>query len=188
MTRDEIVLIGPVAVGKSTVAKCIGAKLDLPVVCMDDLRDGYFRELGYDADLAKRLYEADGAGSVWCYQKAFNPYSVERIIAEHADCVFDMGGGSTVDEHEDQHRRVANALRPFVNTVLLLPYADDDASLKYLDERTGWGGKARNINRILLAHPANRAIARHSIYTAGRAPEEIADRIIGETERPGPQG
>ncbi len=179
--RSEIVLIGPVSVGKSTVAKVLGERIGVAVVSMDEVRDDYFRELGYDADFAMRLYELDGAGSVWCYQKAFNPHSVERIVAEHRGCIIDMGGGSTVDEHEDQHARVVAALEPFANVVLLLPHEDDGASLAYLDQRTGWGDKPRNINRILLQHPANRRLAKHVIYTADRTPDDIAEEIIRRT-------
>src|SRR5262245_8188876 len=126
--RREIVLIGPVAVGKTTVARCLAAKLDVPVVSMDDLRDAYYRELGFDDALAKRLFEREGAATVWCYFKVFDPYSVERLFADHRDCVFDMGGGSSVHEHHDQLERVKRAFAPFSNVVLLLPSPDRDES------------------------------------------------------------
>ena len=177
-TIDDIVLIGPTKVGKSTVASRLGSKLGLPVVTMDDLRDGYYRELGYDAAFARRLFERDGAASLWCYLKAFDPYAVERLLAEHRCCVIDMGGGSSVHEHDDQLRRVARALAPYKNVVLLLPFPDRAESLRFLDERTGWGGKERNINRNLLSHRSNYELATLTVYTANRTPDDIADEIL----------
>jgi shikimate kinase len=179
--RSEIVLIGPTAVGKTTVGRCLAERLGVPLASMDDRRDGYYAELGFDPDLARRLFERDGAATYWCYCKTFDPYAIERMLAEHRDCVLDMGGGSSVHEHEDNLARVARALAPFPNVVLLLPDPDPVESLRRLDERTGWGGKERNINRLLLAHPSNARLARLTVYTAGRAPAAIADEILART-------
>ncbi len=176
---DDIILIGPVAVGKTSVARCLAERLELPMITMDQVRVGYYTELGYDPELAESLYEKDGAASLWCYVKAFDPYSVERILADYPGHIIDMGGGSSVHEHDDQLERVKRALAPYRNVVLLLPFEDPKASLAFLDERTGWGGRERNINRILLGHRSNAELATITVYTADRSPEEIADEIVG---------
>ncbi len=175
---DDIILIGPVAVGKTVVARCLSDRLGKPLISMDEVRIGYYCELGYDADLAQSLYEKDGAASLWCYWKAFDPYSVEQILADYRGYIIDMGGGSSVHEHDDQLERVKRALAPYRNVILLLPYADKDASLAFLDKRTGWGGKERNINRTLLEHRSNYELATITVYTAERSPEKIADEIV----------
>jgi len=175
---DDIVLIGPVAVGKTSVARCLAKRLGRPLISMDDVRNDYYRELGYDADLAKNLYEKDGAASLWCYFKAFDPYSVERVLADHRGYVIDMGGGSSVHEHDDQLERVKRALAPYRNVVLLLPYEDRGASLVFLNKRTGCRRGKRNINRTLLEHRSNYELATITVYTAERTPDEIADEIL----------
>jgi len=177
-TITDPVLIGPVSVGKTSVARCLAKRLEVPVVSMDDLRDDYYRELGYDAGFAEQLFKSDGAASVWCYFKAFDPHSVERFLADHHDCVLDMGGGSSVHEHEDQFRRVARALASYCNIILLLPFPDRSESLKFLNERTGWGDKERNINRILLEHHSNYTLANLTVYTGDRGPDAIAQEIV----------
>lgn len=171
------VLIGPVSVGKTTVAKCLSEMLGLPVVTMDDHRDDYYRELGFDENVAKQLFEKDGAASVWCYFKAFDPHSVERLLQDYPGHIIDMGGGSSVHEHEDQLSRVARALSDYRNVILLLPHPDRERSLQFLNHRTGWNNEGRNINRILLEHPSNYELAKLTIYTADRSPEEIAQEI-----------
>lgn len=176
-TINSIIIIGPVAVGKTSVARSLSKLLDRPMVTMDDVRVGYYRELGYDPEAAQELFEKDGAASLWCYWKAFDPYSVERILEEHPGYIIDMGGGSTVNEHDDQHERVRRALAPCRNVVLLLPYPDIASSLEFLNERTGWGGSCRNVNRSILSHGSNYDLATMTVYTAGKDPDEIAEEI-----------
>ncbi len=171
------VLIGPVGVGKSTVARCLSEKIGLPVVSMDTVRDNYYRELGYDADFADSLFKQDGPASVWCYLKAFDPHSVERLLQDYPGHIIDMGGGSSVHEHEDQFNRVSSVLSRYQNVILLLPFPDREESLRFLNSRTGWGSEGRNINRILLSHPSNGKLATITVYTANRSPDEIAEEI-----------
>jgi shikimate kinase len=182
---DDIVLIGPVGVGKTTVARRLGELLGRPVVSMDELRLGYYAELGYDHDAASKLLELDGPASLWCYWKAFDPHSVERLLADHRGYVLDMGGGSTVHEHRDQFERVKRALAPYRNVVLLLPHPEVEASLKFLDKRTGCGGRERNINFTILTHPSNAELATLTVYTGDRSPGEIAEEILERVQSPG---
>ena len=46
-TRSDIILIGPIGTGKSTLGRLLAAKLGLPQVSMDDVRWDYYREIGY---------------------------------------------------------------------------------------------------------------------------------------------
>jgi shikimate kinase len=176
----DIILIGPVAVGKSTVGKVLAERLGLPQVSMDDKRFDYYRELGYEEAFMKKIFELEGAGGVYRYWKVFDAYSVERLLADHkgVPCVIDMGGGSSVHEHDDQLERVKKALANHINVVLLLPHEDPAESIRFLDERTGWGGKERNINHHFLAHRSNRELATLTVYVAGRTPEDIATEIM----------
>ncbi len=175
---DDIVIIGPVAVGKTSVAKCLARILDRPMISMDEVRVGYYMELGYNPDSAQELFEKDGAASLWCLWKAYDPYSVERILQDHRGYIIDMGGGSTVHEHDDQLERVKRTLEPYRNVVLLLPYPAMETSLEFLDARTGWGGGGRNVNRIILQNCSNYQLASITVYTAGKSSEEIAREII----------
>ena len=174
----SIVVIGPVHVGKSTVCKSLSERTGLPVVAMDDVRSGYYEEVGFDGELAERLRREQGAGSLWSYVKAFDAHSVERILADFPDYIIDMGGGSTVHEQDDQQERVRRALAPFRNVVLLLPCENPEESLDFLNKRTGWSSEGRNINRLLLTHLANTELATLTVYVANRSSEEIADEIL----------
>ncbi|MEO0409294.1 MAG: shikimate kinase, partial [Cyanobacteria bacterium P01_A01_bin.135] len=83
---SDIVLIGPQSAGKSTVGELLAARLDLPQVSMDELRWGYYKEIGYDEALAERK-KRQGAWSIIRYWKPFEAYAVERLLTEHTNCV-----------------------------------------------------------------------------------------------------
>lgn len=178
-TRNEIILIGPVAVGKSTVGSLLCKSLGLQQVSMDNHRLRYYAELGYTEEFRESIFKTEGTSGVYRYWKVFDAYSVERLLQDHSDCVFDMGAGSTVCEFPDELDRVERAFGSFRNVILLMPSPDRKISLEYLSRRTGWplqGG--RNINRHLINHHSNYRLAKHTVYTMGRTPENITEEIL----------
>ena len=52
---SDIVLIGPVRSGKSTLGKLLAQRLNLPQVSIDELRWRYYKEVGYDEALAREF-------------------------------------------------------------------------------------------------------------------------------------
>jgi len=176
--RPDIILIGPARIGKSTTAAVLAEQLGVPRVSMDDHRFGYYRELGYDDAFAKRILEAEGPRGLYRYWKVFDGYSVERLLADYRDCVIDMGGGSTVCEYEDQLARLQRAFEPYPNVFLLLPFADPEKSIEFLNERTGWSGSDTNPNAHFVRHPSNARLAKDTVYVAGLTPREVADEIL----------
>jgi hypothetical protein len=93
-----------------------------------------------------------------------------------------MGGGSSVHEHVDQFERVSAALSRHKNIVLLLPYRNNDESLRFLNDRTGWSNEGRNVNRIILEHPSSYELATMTTYTGQRSPDEVATEIVERIE------
>lgn len=55
MSRNisDIILIGPISTGKSTLGKLLAHKLGIPQCSMDDVRLNYYKEINYDEELAK---------------------------------------------------------------------------------------------------------------------------------------
>ena len=178
--RTEIILIGPIRAGKSTQGKLLAEALGLPQCSMDDLRWDYYKEIGYDEALARQIGEREGFPGVYRYWKPFELHAVERLLAEHRDCVIDFGGGHSVFEDEGFFARAEAALAPFRNVVLLLPSPDPDESVRILNERSGGAvADGFDFHAHFVTHPSNHRLARMTVYTKDKTPEQTRDEILG---------
>ena len=83
---SDIILIGPVGTGKSTLSRLLAEKLGLPRRSMDDLRWDYYKEIGFDETVQKQIAEQEGFLGVYRYWKPFEAHAVERLLAEHYNC------------------------------------------------------------------------------------------------------
>lgn len=183
--RDEILLIGPVRTGKSTVGRLLAQRLGCAQVAYDDARWAYYREAGYDEGLAREIRRTGGFVALVFYWRQFDTHAVERLLTEHRECVIDFGAGATVTESPLAFARLRLALAPFRHVVQLLPSPDPAESVRILDRRTadltGSFGQGFNWNEYFVRHAANPLLATHTVYTAGRTPEESRDEILDLT-------
>jgi hypothetical protein len=101
--------------------------------------------------------------------------------------VFDFGASHSVYEKEELFSRVQNALAPFDYVILLLPSPNLDESVKILNARFSKllerevgkvDPKLLDLNEHFVKHPSNRQLAKMTIYTEGKFPEETCDEIL----------
>ncbi len=59
-TSADVVLIGPMGAGKSTLGKLLAANLGRPQVSLDAVRWGYYREIGFDEAAQREIRCARG--------------------------------------------------------------------------------------------------------------------------------
>lgn len=184
--RSEIVLIGPPFAGKSTLGKLLAQALELPQVSLDKLRWGYFREIGFDDTLAQEIRQKGGFVAVVAYWSLFNSYAIERILADHTNCVFDFGAGPIVFESDPLRAQIKRALAPFANVARLLPSPDPEKSIQVLRERSiqqfGPNPQGFDWSTFFIRHEQNRLLAKHHIYTEGKTPAETCAEIIAITQ------
>jgi shikimate kinase len=183
----NIVLIGPSGTGKTTVAKLLGAKLQRPVIELDQLRWDYYNEIGYDAAYAQKLREEQGMKALAAYWKPFDIYGVERILADHpSDSIISFGAGHSVYEDGAMLLRAKKALAQHT-VILIIPSGDIDESVDILGQRIlakeadlpiEFIDVIGEINRFFLEHPSNSELAIMTVFTKDRTPEETCDEII----------
>lgn len=175
----EIILIGPIGTGKSTIGELLAQKLNIPQVSMDDLRFDYYNEIGYDAELGRKIRETEGFWGIYRYWKPFEAHAVKRILADHQGCVIDFGAGHSVFEDGTLFAQVKQTLSAFPNVILLLPSPDHDESIAILNEGEEWLKDMKpNINEHFVRHPSNYELAKQVVYTKNKSPVETCDEIL----------
>jgi shikimate kinase len=176
-SQPNIILIGPIGAGKSTIGRLLAERLGRPEVALDQLRWEYYKEIGFDQAEQQRIGEREGFGGVYRYWKRFEIHAVERVLAEHHGIIH-FGAGHSVFEDADQFARARAALAPYANVVLLLPSPDLDESTAILQDRMQHKVGGVELTRHLLTHPSNGRLATLTVATDGRTPEEICDEIM----------
>jgi hypothetical protein len=181
---SDPILIGPTGVGKTTVAALLGPRLGVPVVSLDRIRFGYYRELNYDEAQAARL-RRESFESLIRYWQPFDAHAVVRALGEHRGCVFDFGAIHSVYDDPAHFQKVAAALAPYPNVVLLLPSDDAEESVRILHDRGKEPGMDettlemwRRIIRRFVSNDSNRRLAKRVVLTRSLGPEQVADRVL----------
>ena len=186
--NSTIILIGPMCAGKSTIAEMLAEQLEIKRVELDSLRDGYYDEIGYDRELASKI--ANGEGGMMGLIKYWKPceaYAVERALSEYENCVLDFGAGHSVYEEEELFTRVQNALTPFDHVILLIPSPNPDKSVEILNARFSQllekevgkvDTRLLGLNAHFVKHPSNSRLAKITVYTEGKSPQETCDEIL----------
>ncbi|MGB3298695.1 MAG: shikimate kinase [Phormidesmis sp.] len=180
---SDIILIGPISAGKSTIGKLLAEQLKLPQCSMDECRWDYYKEIGYDKKLAEQKRKEGGFWEIYQYWKPFEAYAVQRLLSDtqsdSQQYVIDLGAGHSVYEDSALFQSVERVLQPYPNVVLLLPSPDLDKSVRILNVRNGYAlGNGPNIDEHFVMHPSNARLAKLTIYTAGKTPEQICSEIL----------
>lgn len=182
----NIILIGPMGAGKTIIGGLLSKRLNRQWVQLDELRWAYYDEIGYDKIKAKQIYDEGGVKALGAYWKPFEAHSVERVLADYHDCVIDFGAGHSVYEDAALLARVQRALAPYPYVIFLLPSPDLDESLRILNTRIPSEVPPENyevfisMNEYFLKHPSNFELAKITVYTRDKTPEETCDEIIGK--------
>ena len=176
---SDIVLIGPISAGKSTIGELLSARLNLPQCSMDDHRWNYYKEIGYDENIAKQKKASGGLEEVAQYWKPFEAYAVTRLLADNQDCVIDFGAGHSVYEEKLLFQKVSRTLAPYPNVVLLLPSPNLDESVSILHERNpDLSDSVLTVNEYFVRHSSNSQLAKFVVYTKDKTPQETCEEII----------
>lgn len=181
-----IILIGPMLAGKTIIGGMLSKRLNLEWVQLDEIRWSYYEEVGYNKDTGKEIHDQGGLKAFMAYCKPFEAHSVERVLADYHDCVIDFGAGHSVYEDETLLARVKLALAPYPYVIFLLPSPDLDESLRILNTRIPAEVPPENyelfigLNEHFLRHRSNFELAKITVYTRDKTPEETCDEIIGK--------
>jgi len=176
---SEIFLIGPIGVGKSTIAELLHERTMLPHSSMDLLRWVYFEEIGYDRLVAREKYNEGGIWGLYRYWKPFEAYAVKRMLEDFKECIYDFGSSQSVYEDDELYKQVGDLLAPYPYVILLMPSPDMEESIRMLNtQKTYPSTELWPINEHFVRHHSNYDLAKHIVYTKDKTPDETCNEVL----------
>lgn len=172
--KNCIVLTGPIGVGKSTQAKLLGKKLDMPVCVYDTVKAKYRRKVGLDEEKALGIEKENGTYALLQYINEFKSKILQPIIDDHPDHIIDLGGGAHSFDEPHQIERARKAFEFVKDVIFLIPSLDLETNINSLPGiKENW-----EINTFLIMHPTNNIFATKTVYTMGKTPDEVLSDIL----------
>jgi shikimate kinase len=179
----QVVLIGPVCVGKTTLLPLVARRLDRPGVDLDEVAEAYYDEVGHGRGRLNEIGAARGDLGAYLWWQEGHPHAVRRVLEDYPDAVVALGAGHTTYSDAKLFEQVS-ALLASRHTILLLPGPDNETSVSVLRERAvrlngmDWVMNGVDILEQWVAGEQNRLLASEIVYTSDRSPEDVADAIV----------
>jgi hypothetical protein len=184
VTRSEIVLIGPICAGKSTVGELLGAALTVEHLDVDHVADRYYAEAGWSVARFDAVQRRAGLLAAYLDGEPAMLSTLERALADHHGCVFSVGAAHSHFMTPALFDRARRALEPFPYVVLLLPDPDPAQSVAVLRERCrafglrDWRDDRCDLIERWVTDGCNQDLATLTVYTRGRTPAQTCEEIL----------
>ena len=179
----QVVLIGPVCVGKSTLLPLVAERLGRPYVDLDDVAEPYYEEVGRGRAQLHEIGAARGDLCAYLWWQKGHPHAVRRVLEDHPGAVVALGAGHSTYT-EDALFREVQAVLAEREVVLLLPGKDDAAGIVVLRERAmrlngmDWIMDGVDLLDEWVTGDQNRALATATVRVGDDPPETTADTIV----------
>lgn len=183
-----MILVGPLAAGKSTLGALVAERLGHAFVDIDDIAWSYCAEVGWSLD---RLLERDDAVGWAAAEREWEParaHAVRRTVVDHPDAVIALGAGYTSFTDAACAEQVRHTLAPVPDVIHLLPSPDPERSVTVLRERAiaargkDWIIEGRDWIAAWVADPLAGEVAAATVFTDGTSPAESAGRLVALRE------
>lgn len=185
---NNIILIGPLATGKSSIAKELSNITGLVNYPVDKLKWYYRMRNGFDLAKCSELLKEKGFEAMLGYaSRFFGPKELQTIL-ESFNGIIDLGASDTHTSDLQRIQEIQEVLSPYRNKFLILPYEDDSLSEEILTRRLRLRYQFDDTKRPVLGtyikknheylySKQNRMIANHVIYANDRSSNLIAQEI-----------
>ena len=133
--EDSIILLGPMHVGKTTIAGNFYKKYSLPFIECDYLFDYYFLNSKKNRYYFDRVLEEKGFEEC-CKETDKFLYTFSKEILDMVKeigtmSIIDFGGNHIAYKDECLNSLIIDQLKNFKNVIVLLPYEDKEKSFEY---------------------------------------------------------
>jgi shikimate kinase len=186
--EESIVLLGASKVGKSSVAKILAERLGLPVRATSEIGLPQYIQFGYDDKVADKVWDEQGPIGHHRYCEAVNLRVLQHIFGQEGAAIYDLQPDYIVFSEPTLYNEARELLMPHNNVVLLQEVPDIDAAAEILRQKEEEANRlVEDVNRQLVESPSNYALAKITVYTKDRTPEQSAAEIMSKLDRNSPE-
>jgi shikimate kinase len=180
---SQVLLIGPVCAGKTSVLPFVATGLGTSGVDLDEVAETYYEEVGFGRSRLQEVGAQLGDLGAFRWWQGGHPHAVRRVLEDHRSAVIALGAGHTVFADPALQAEVRELLRPHT-VVLLLPSPDLEESVRVVRQRAL---DARGMSWIMDGHdvidewikgPQNAQLADVTVFARDRSPAKIADEVL----------
>jgi predicted AAA+ superfamily ATPase len=191
INKENIILIGPLGVGKSTLALKLSEKTGILNFPIDHLKWYYRFKNGYNLQLGTEILKAKGFDGLIKYASNYFSVNELREVLSGFNGILDLSATDTYCDNSMVLEQLFDLFNPFENIFLILPTNSLEQNMSILSKRLrkrygthefkdlildSYIGK----NNQFLKSETNYVFAKHIIYTEGRDINEICDEIINK--------
>ena len=179
----QVLLIGPVCAGKSTLLPLVADGLGTSGIDLDDVAETYYDEVGYGRTRLDEVGAELGDLGAYRWWQRGHPHAVRRVLEDHPRAVIALGAGHTVFLDPDLQQEVGELLRPH-RVVLLLPSVDLEESVRIVRQRAldtrgmSWIMNDHDVIGEWVNGPQNAELADLTVFADGRGPAEVAAEVL----------
>jgi shikimate kinase len=183
-TPNQIILIGPVGTGKTTIGMLLAEHLHASFTSLDTVEHPYMLAAGYDLVHANALRQSPAPFARYQYRRMFFDAAVIGFLSDHQHGVLELGAGHPIVPDREKQARIIQALHPYPRVVLLLPVPALREAVQRLRARRGVPDHDPDINDLFIADDTFYSLAKYSIYTEGKSPEESCTDVLTALDLP----
>ncbi|MBA3360214.1 MAG: AAA family ATPase [Acidimicrobiia bacterium] len=132
---SQVVFIGPVCTGKTTLLRLVADRVGVEVVDLDEVANLYYEEVGRGYDALQVKGDEVGFLASYRWWREGHPHAVRRVFEDHPQAVVALGAGHT--HYQDQHMfDVVATVLLHRYPILVLPSSDLDQSVEVIRARS----------------------------------------------------
>ncbi len=188
-SKQSIILIGPMATGKTVIAEKLSELTGYYNYPVDRLKWYYRFQNGYDINKGRRVLQVQGFGGLVNYaHRYFGVEDLENLLTKFKG-IIDLGASDTHCEDHVRCEKLIQLFKGYPNVFLILPYEDSQKSIDLLNSRLikrykNHPFKYASIesymekNEEFVLSMMNQHLAKHVIFANDRAPYLIAQELL----------
>jgi hypothetical protein len=193
MMHNNIILIGPLATGKSTIAAKLSEITGLLNFPIDKLKWYYRFKNGYNLQTSTDILVNKGFEELIVYVEAFFGTNELKSILNEFEGIIDLGATDSYCHNLKRMRELKSFFHDFPNIFLIMPSKNKKKSKEILNQRLYKRYEKdplkapvmesyMKMNEKFINSNYNRQIAKHVIYAADKSIETIAQEILKKSQ------